>query len=428
MTKQVSNQNTSKKQVTEDLLPTNPQNIEQEIGFFGIHGGQFVPDIVKVRLDELAKAYLKYKYEPMFLQELALLYTHFSGRPTPIYYCENLSKELGGADIYLKREDLNHLGAHKLNNVLGQMLLAKRMGKTKIIAETGAGQHGVATASAAALFGFECTIYMGEEDIRRQELNVLRMQMMGAKVIAATSGQKTLKEAVDEAFIAYINLPDSFYVLGSAVGPYPYPDMVRDFQAIISKESRSQFYELTATLPDMVIACVGGGSNAIGSFAHFIEDEDVALVGVEPGGRGNDLGEHAASLSMGTVGILHGFKSYMLQDVNGEAAPVYSISAGLDYPSVGPEHSYLKDIGRAQYYAVSDMEAIEAFFALSRHQGIIPALESSHALAYAIKIAPQMRGKSLLVTLSGRGDKDVDQISKMLKDGKINMFKDDIRI
>ncbi len=386
-----------------------------EVGFFGIHGGQFVPEAIKSRLDELAAAYLQYKDDPAFLEELHYYYKHFSGRPTPITFCKNLSDKLGGAEIYLKREDLNHLGSHKLNNVLGQMLLAKRMGKTKMIAETGAGQHGVATAATAALLGFECTIYMGEEDIRRQELNVLRMHTMGAKVVPATSGQRTLKEAVDEAFAAYVQDPETFYVLGSAVGPYPYPEMVKTFQSVISKEAREQFLEMEKQLPDMVVACVGGGSNAIGAFAHFVPDAEVALVGVEPGGRGNQMGEHAASICYGQVGVLHGFKSYVLQDDKGEAAPVYSISAGLDYPSVGPEHAHLHDLGRASYKDIDDMEAVDAFFALSRHEGIVPALESSHALAYAMKVAPDMKGKKILVNLSGRGDKDVDQISQMIK-------------
>jgi len=409
--------------MSKNVAQSHNANSESQLGFFGIHGGQFVPDAIKDRLDELAAAYLRYKDDPEFLTELHGLYKHFSGRPTPIFYCANLSKKFGGADIYLKREDLNHLGAHKLNNVLGQMLLAKRMGQKYIIAETGAGQHGVATAATAALFGFECTIYMGEEDIRRQELNVLRMHMMGAKVVPATSGQRTLKEAVDEAFNAYVANKETFYVLGSAVGPYPYPEMVRTFQSIISIEARAQFLEMTQSLPDMVIACVGGGSNAIGSFSDFIKDKEVALVGIEPGGRGNKMGEHAASIAHGTVGVLHGFKSYVLQDDTGEAAAVYSISAGLDYPSVGPEHSYLSDIGRATYKTINDLEAVDAFFALSRNEGIIPALESSHALAYAMQVAPDMKGKKILVTLSGRGDKDVDQIYSMIKQKVIRMPK-----
>lgn len=397
----------------------NPQ--ENKIGFFGRHGGQFVPDEMKVRLDEVAECFLKYKNNKDFLAELDNLYKHFCGRPTPIFYCENLSKKLGGADIYLKREDLNHLGAHKLNNALGQLLLAKRLGKKHIIAETGAGQHGVAAAAVSALYGLKCTIYMGEEDIKRQELNVLRMRMMGAEVISAQSGQRTLKEAVDEALDAYVRDKDSFYLLGSAVGPYPYPEMVRHFQSIISFEAKAQFKEMTNTLPDMVIACVGGGSNATGMFANFIEEKEVALVGAEPGGRGSKTGDNAASLSYGKEGILHGFRSYICLNDKGEVAPVYSISAGLDYPGVSPELANLKDIGRASFVAVTDKEAIEAFFMLSKTQGIIPALESAHALAHAIKIAPEMKGKKILVCLSGRGDKDVDQISAMLKENKIQM-------
>ncbi len=401
---------------------TQAQNMqENKIGFFGRHGGQFVSDDMKDRLDEVAECFLKYKNDKDFLAELDNLYKHFCGRPTPIFHCENLSKQLGGADIYLKREDLNHLGAHKLNNALGQLLLAKRLGKKHIIAETGAGQHGVAAAAVSALYGLKCTIYMGEEDIKRQELNVLRMRMMGAEVVSAQSGQRTLKEAVDEALDAYINDKDSYYLLGSAVGPYPYPEMVRHFQSVISFEAKAQFKEMTNTLPDMVIACVGGGSNATGMFAHFIEEKEVALVGAEPGGRGSKVGDNAASLVYGKEGVLHGFKSYICLDDKGEVAPVYSISAGLDYPSVSPELAYLKDIGRASYVAVTDKEAIDAFFILSKTQGIIPALESAHALAHAIKIAPDMKGKKILVCLSGRGDKDVDQISDMLKQNLIQM-------
>lgn len=400
----------------------NTQNSqESKIGFFGRHGGQFVSDEMKARLDEVAECFLKYKNDKDFLAELDNLYKHFCGRPTPIFYCENLSKQLGGADIYLKREDLNHLGAHKLNNALGQLLLAKRLGKKHIIAETGAGQHGVAAAAVSALYGLKCTIYMGEEDIKRQELNVLRMRMMGAEVVSAQSGQRTLKEAVDEALDAYIKDKDSYYLLGSAVGPYPYPEMVRHFQSIISFEAKTQFREMTNTLPDMVVACVGGGSNATGMFANFIEEKDVALVGAEPGGRGSKVGDNAASLTHGREGILHGFKSYICLDDKGEVAPVYSISAGLDYPGVSPELANLKDIGRASYVAVTDKEAINAFFMLSKTQGIIPALESAHALAHAIKAAPSMPGKKILVCLSGRGDKDVDQISAMLKENKIQM-------
>lgn len=388
-------------------------------GFFGEYGGQFVPEPLLPVLNDLSDAYNKYKDEPEFLAELDYYMKKFSGRPTPIYYCKNLSEELGGAKIFLKREDLNHLGAHKVNNTIGQILLAKRMGKKKIIAETGAGQHGVATAATSALMGMECTIYMGKVDIERQKLNVFRMRMMGAKVVAAESGQQTLKEAVDEALNAWVaDANDTFYLLGSAVGPHPYPEMVRDFQSVISREAREQFLADEGKLPDYCVACVGGGSNAIGMFANFIDDKDVKLIGVEPSGRGLELGDHAATLTFGSPGILHGFNSYMLKDENGEAAPVYSISAGLDYPSVGPEHSHLKDLGRAEYVYASDDEAVAAFFRLSQREGIIPALESSHALAYAIKLAPTLDSdKTIIVNLSGRGDKDVAQIEEMISEG-----------
>lgn len=390
---------------------------ETKEGFFGEYGGQFVPEALKTALKELADAYHQYKNDPEFLAELDGLYRHFGGRPTPVFFCENLSRELGGAEIYLKREDLNHLGAHKLNNTLGQMLLAKRMGKTRVVAETGAGQHGVATAATAALMGLKCVVYMGEEDTKRQKLNVLRMQMMGATVVPVMSGQRTLKEAVDEALAAYVADPEAFYVLGSAVGPYPYPDMVRDFQSVIGREARRQFLEMTGSLPDSVVACVGGGSNAIGIFSGFVADSGVQLVGVEPGGRGDAIGDHAATLCHGTPGVLHGFRSYLLQDADGQPAQVYSISAGLDYPGVGPEHGYLKDTGRASYVSVTDTEALNAFFALCRHQGIVPALESSHALAYALRVPPSLPGKRILVNLSGRGDKDVEQIAALLDSG-----------
>lgn len=394
---------------------------ENKLGYFGCHGGQFVSAEMKARLDEVADCFNQYKNDSNFLAELNTLYKHFSGRPTPVFYCENLSKQTGGADIYLKREDLNHLGSHKLNNALGQLLLAKRLGKKHIIAETGAGQHGVATAAVCALYGLKCTIYMGEEDIRRQELNALRMKMMGANVVPAKSGQRTLKEAVDEALNAYIQDKDSYYLLGTAAGPYPYPEIVRHFQSIISFEAKTQFREMTNTLPDMVIACVGGGSNAMGAFAHFIEEKDVALVGVEAGGIGCKTGENAASLLYGKKGILHGCKSYVCLDEKGDVAPAYSISAGLDYPGVSPELAHLKDTGRASFTAITDKEAVSAFFMLSKTEGIIPALESAHALAHAIHIAPDMKGKKILVNLSGRGDKDVAQISAMLKENRIQM-------
>jgi len=384
-------------------------------GFFGPYGGQYVSESLKKVLDEVNDAFTRFCNDPDFIAELKDLHAHYCGRPTPLFHCRNLSRMVGGAQIYLKREDLNHLGAHKINNTLGQILLASRMGKTKVVAETGAGQHGVATAATAALFGMQCVVYMGEEDIRRQALNVIRMRMMGAEVRPATSGQGTLKEAVDEALECFVNDPEMFYVLGSAVGPHPYPVMVRHFQSILGVESRAQFLEQVGTLPDCAIACIGGGSNAVGLFAGFLDDASVKLVGVEPGGRSLEYGQHAASITMGKPGILHGFNGYLLQDENGEPAPVYSISAGLDYPGVGPEHSLLKDCGRAEYVTVSDKEAVDAFMTLSRTEGIIPALESSHALAHAIRIAPEMeKDKIILVCLSGRGDKDVDQIMAFL--------------
>ncbi|UIJ37205.1 tryptophan synthase subunit beta [Desulfobaculum bizertense] len=391
-------------------------------GFFGEYGGQFIPDELLTVVNELSNAYDEVKDTPEFINEFKRLLKHFSGRPTPLYFCSNLTKKLGGAKLYLKREDLNHLGAHKVNNTIGQILLAKHMGKKKIIAETGAGQHGVATAATAALMGMECTIFMGETDIERQKLNVFRMEMMGAKVVPAMSGQRTLKEAVDEALGAWVADPqNTFYLLGSAVGPHPYPAMVRDFQSVIGKEARKQILELEGKLPDYLLACVGGGSNAIGLFYPFVGDEGVRMQGVEPAGRGMTPGNHAASLCLGEPGVLHGFRSYMLKDEKGEAAPVYSISAGLDYPSVGPEHSYLKDAGRAEYVAASDKEAVNAFFTLSREEGIIPALESSHALAQGLKLAPTLSSdKIIIVNLSGRGDKDVAQIQQMMQDGTIS--------
>ncbi|SKA80658.1 tryptophan synthase subunit beta [Desulfobaculum bizertense] len=391
-------------------------------GFFGEYGGQFIPDELLTVVNELSNAYDEVKDTPEFINEFKRLLKHFSGRPTPLYFCSNLTKKLGGAKLYLKREDLNHLGAHKVNNTIGQILLAKHMGKKKIIAETGAGQHGVATAATAALMGMECTIFMGETDIERQKLNVFRMEMMGAKVVPAMSGQRTLKEAVDEALGAWVaDAQNTFYLLGSAVGPHPYPAMVRDFQSVIGKEARKQILELEGKLPDYLLACVGGGSNAIGLFYPFVGDEGVRMQGVEPAGRGMTPGNHAASLCLGEPGVLHGFRSYMLKDEKGEAAPVYSISAGLDYPSVGPEHSYLKDAGRAEYVAASDKEAVNAFFTLSREEGIIPALESSHALAQGLKLAPTLSSdKIIIVNLSGRGDKDVAQIQQMMQDGTIS--------
>ncbi|ACV68089.1 tryptophan synthase subunit beta [Desulfohalobium retbaense] len=388
-------------------------------GFFGPYGGQFVPEQLRSVLSELDQAFQSAKQDPEFLRDYSYYLNTYVGRPSPIYHCANLSRRLGGAQIYLKREDLNHLGAHKVNNTIGQILLARRMGKKKIIAETGAGQHGVATAATAALMDMECTIYMGEEDIRRQELNVFRMQMMGATVVPATSGQRTLKEAVDEAINAWVlDADNTFYLLGSAVGPHPYPSMVRHFQEIIGSEARAQIQEEAKRLPDHVIACVGGGSNAIGIFSAFLNDSEVVLEGVEPSGRGLECGEHAATLTLGQPGTMHGFHSYMLQDDAGEPAPVYSISAGLDYPSVGPEHSFLKDAGRVSYVMASDKQALDAFFMLSKTEGIIPALESSHALARAIELAPSQSPEALiLVNLSGRGDKDVAEVKHIVEQG-----------
>lgn len=393
-------------------------------GFFGEYGGQFIPQELQPVLDELAQAFAEFKDDPKFNSEFNHYIRHYSGRPTPLYFCSNLTREFNGGKIYLKREDLNHLGAHKVNNTLGQILLAARMGKKKVIAETGAGQHGVATAATAAFMGMECKIFMGEEDIRRQKPNVFRMEMLGAEVIPAKSGQRTLKEAVDEAIAAWMQDADkSYYLLGSAVGPHPYPVMVRHFQSIIGKESREQILELEGKLPDYALACVGGGSNAIGLFSAFIDDPEVRLIGVEPAGRGLAVsGDHAATLCKGKPGIMHGFNSYMLQDENGEAAPVYSISAGLDYPSVGPEHSHLKDIGRSEYVAITDQEALDAFFSLSRTEGIIPALESAHALAQALKIAPETdKDQILLINLSGRGDKDVAEVEHLVRSGQLHM-------
>jgi tryptophan synthase, beta subunit len=383
-------------------------------GFFGPYGGQHIPPSLEPVITAIADAYASAKTDPAFQAELAYYLKQYAGRETPLFYAKNLSERLGGAKIYLKREDLNHLGAHKVNNTLGQILLARRMGKTRIIAETGAGQHGVATAATAALMGMKCTVYMGAIDAERQYLNVERMRMLGADVVPVGTGGAGLKEAVDAALEVWVKNPEIFYLIGSAVGPHPYPAMVRDFQSVIGTESRRQILEAEGRLPDYALACVGGGSNAIGMFHPFIKDTEVKLVGVEPGGRGAKLGEHAATLSYGEPGVLHGSYSYILRD--GDAiAPVHSISAGLDYPGVGPEHSLLKDEGRAIYVPISDQEALDAFLLLSRTEGIIPALESSHAIAQAVKMAPALaRNAIMLVCLSGRGDKDVDQVASML--------------
>lgn len=386
-------------------------------GYFGEFGGSFVPPELQKVMDILADTFEKFKDDPVFLKELDYYFRQYVGRPNPLYYAEKLSGKLGGAKIYLKREDLNHTGAHKINNTIGQVLLAKRMGVKRIIAETGAGQHGVATATACALFDMDCVIYMGEEDTKRQALNVFRMELLGAKVVSVTRGTRTLKDAVDAALDDLVaNYTNTFYMLGSAVGPHPYPTMVKHFQAVISREIKSQIMEAEGRLPDAVLACVGGGSNAIGAFADFIPNTKVRLIGVEPAGRGLETGQHAAPISAGKPGIIHGFKCYVMADDQGEPLPTHSISAGLDYPGVGPEHSYLYDTGRAEYVSVSDEEALEAFHILSRTEGIIPALESAHALAYAVKIAPEMpRDNILVVNLSGRGDKDVRQILEMMQ-------------
>ena len=387
---------------------TNPN------GRFGIHGGQYIPETLMNAVIELETAYNKYKNDSDFCNELETLFNEYAGRPSRLYFAENMTKNLGGAKIYLKREDLNHTGAHKINNVLGQALLAKKMGKKRLIAETGAGQHGVATATAAALMGMECVVFMGEEDTKRQALNVYRMKLLGSEVIPVKSGTATLKDAVSEAMREWTKrIDDTHYCLGSVMGPHPFPTIVRDFQAVISKESRKQILEKENKLPDAVIACVGGGSNAIGSFYHFIDDKNVRLIGCEAAGRGIDTFETAATISTGRLGIFHGMKSYFCQDEHGQIAPVYSISAGLDYPGVGPEHAYLHDIGRAEYVAVTDDEAVNAFEYLSKTEGIIPAIESAHAVAYAMKLAPTMdKDKIIVVTISGRGDKDCAAIAR----------------
>ena len=383
-------------------------------GKFGVHGGQYIPETLMNAVIELEEAYNKYKDDPQFNAELERLNREYTGRPSLLYYAEHMTKDLGGAKIYLKREDLNHTGSHKINNVIGQMLLAKRMGKTRVIAETGAGQHGVATATVAALMGMECEIYMGETDTERQALNVYRMELLGAKVHPVTSGTKTLKDAVNETLREWTaRIDDTHYVLGSVMGPHPFPTIVRDFQSVISKEIKSQMLEKEGRLPDVVLACVGGGSNAMGAFYHFIEDKDVRLIGCEAAGRGVDTGLTAATIAKGTLGIFHGMKSYFCQDEFGQIAPVYSISAGLDYPGIGPEHAHLHDIGRAEYVPVTDDEAVDAFEYLSRIEGIIPAIESAHAVAYAKKLAPTLgKDKIMVINISGRGDKDVAAIAR----------------
>lgn len=383
-------------------------------GRFGKHGGQYMPETLMNAVIELEEAYNHYKDDPEFNRELTELFNEYAGRPSRLYFAKKLTNELGGAKIYLKREDLNHTGSHKINNVLGQALLAKKMGKTRLIAETGAGQHGVATATAAALLGMECVVFMGEEDTKRQALNVYRMKLLGATVIPVMTGTRTLKDAVSEAMREWTNrIDDTHYCLGSVMGPHPFPTIVRDFQAVISREIKLQIMEKEGRMPDVVMACVGGGSNAMGTFYNFIEDKDVRLIGCEAAGRGVDTYETAATIATGRLGIFHGMKSYFCQDKYGQIAPVYSISAGLDYPGIGPEHAWLHDIGRAEYVPVTDEEAVNAFEFLSRVEGIIPAIESAHAIAHAIKIAPSMdKDKIIVITVSGRGDKDCDAIAR----------------
>lgn len=387
-----------------------------KMGHFGRFGGKFVPETIMPPLDQLEQAYNDAKNDPTFNTELEYYLREYVGRPSTLYYAERLTKKLGGAKIYLKREDLNHTGAHKINNTIGQILLALRMGKKRIIAETGAGQHGVATATAAAMFGVQCDVYMGEEDMRRQSLNVFRMKLLGAKVIPVVSGSKTLKDATNEALRDWMgSVKHTHYIIGSVVGPHPYPTMVRDFQLVIGREAKKQILEKENRLPDYLIACVGGGSNSIGLFHPFIDDKEVKMIGVEAGGTGPGVGQHASTLTSGKVGVLHGSVSYVLQDDDGQTLPVHSISAGLDYPGVGPEHSYLKDIGRADYVSITDEEAVSAFQECARLEGIIPALEAAHAIAYTMKLAPVLsKDKLIIVCLSGTGDKDSFEVAKKL--------------
>ncbi|GJQ50903.1 tryptophan synthase, beta subunit [Candidatus Kuenenia stuttgartiensis] len=387
-----------------------------KMGHFGRFGGKFVPETIMPSLDQLEQAYNDAKNDPTFNTELEYYLREYVGRPSTLYYAERLTKKLGGAKIYLKREDLNHTGAHKINNTIGQILLALRMGKKRIIAETGAGQHGVATATAAAMFGVQCDVYMGEEDMRRQSLNVFRMKLLGAKVIPVVSGSKTLKDATNEALRDWMgSVKHTHYIIGSVVGPHPYPTMVRDFQLVIGREAKKQILEKENRLPDYLIACVGGGSNSIGLFHPFIDDKEVKMIGVEAGGTGPGVGQHASTLTSGKVGVLHGSVSYVLQDDDGQTLPVHSISAGLDYPGVGPEHSYLKDIGRADYVSITDEEAVSAFQECARLEGIIPALEAAHAIAYTMKLAPVLsKDKLIIVCLSGTGDKDSFEVAKKL--------------
>lgn len=393
--------------------PTEHYNLPDERGHFGPYGGVFVAETLMLPIRELTEAYVRYLQDPEFLAEMDYDLKHYVGRPSPVYHAERLSRELGGAQIFLKREDLNHTGAHKVNNTIGQALLAKRMGKRRIIAETGAGQHGVATATVAARLGLECVVYMGAVDVARQAPNVLRMKLLGARVVPVESGSKTLKDALNEAMRDWVtNVDDTFYIIGTVAGPHPYPAMVRDFQAIIGREAKQQMLEMTGRLPDVLVACVGGGSNAIGLFHPFIDDVDVAMHGVEAAGDGIASGRHSAPLSAGRPGVLHGNRTYLMEDEDGQIIETHSISAGLDYPGVGPEHAWLKDSGRAQYVSITDDEAMQGFHTLTRLEGIIPALESSHAVAHAMKLAPTMRSdQQILVNLSGRGDKDINTIA-----------------
>ena len=392
------------------------KNLPDEKGYYGQFGGSFIPPQLVEPLKEIEKEYLNAKKDPSFQKEYSDLLKNYVGRPSPLYFAKNLTKKLGGAKIYLKREDLNHTGAHKINHCMGEVLLAKRMGKKKVLAETGAGQHGVALATVAALLGLECEIHMGSIDVKKEHPNVTRMKLLGAKVVEVTTGGKCLKDAVDSAFATFINeYKTTFFAIGSVVGPHPYPMIIRDFQSIVGKEAKEQILEQEKRLPDYVIGCVGGGSNAIGLFNEFLDDK-VTLVGVEPAGKGSDIGQHAATITHGSTGVIHGMKTIVLQNKNGEPNPVHSIASGLDYPGVGPIHAHLKDIGRAEYTSVSDDEAVKAFLELSKVEGIIPALESAHAIAHVIKLAPTLsKDKIIIVNLSGRGDKDVDYIAELLK-------------
>jgi tryptophan synthase beta chain len=393
---------------------TETYNMPDEKGHFGPYGGMFVAETLMLPIQELNQAYQRYMEDPEFMAELDADLQHYVGRPSPLYYAERWSKELGGAQIYLKREDLNHTGAHKVNNTIGQALLAKRMGKTRIIAETGAGQHGVATATVAARLGLECVVYMGAVDVQRQALNVYRMKLLGAKVVAVESGSKTLKDALNEALRDWVtNVDDTFYIIGTVAGPHPYPAMVRDFQTVIGREAKQQCQAMTGGLPDALVACVGGGSNAIGLFYPFIDDASVKMFGVEAAGDGIETGRHSAPLCAGRPGVLHGNRTYLMEDDDGEIIETHSISAGLDYPGVGPEHAWLKDIGRVEYENITDDEALQGFHALTKMEGIIPALESSHAMAYTMKLAPTMdKKKIIIINLSGRGDKDMHTMAE----------------